>query len=106
MAKRRMEENEESSQPKIRKTFPKILDGTYYRVESYDVKSVVAVCIICNSEKKGSRTSTGNFIGHFRSKHKDLVPELESYLKRENLSKSEPDITNSSVPRIVPFDVV
>lgn len=85
------ETNKEEIAPpaKKKRSTPRILDGTFYQVESIDGDNVVAKCKECDQSRKGSLKSTGNFLSHFRSAHSERSEELEKYLNRT--MKWEPD---------------
>lgn len=60
--------------PKRRKTVPRILDGEFFSITSEIIEAdgkvkVVAKCKICQEEKRGVISSTGNFIKHYQLKH-------------------------------------
>lgn len=75
-------ENEAPPQKKAKKV-PKILDGTYFSITSRnDDDHVEARCSECDEVKKGKLSSTGNYITHYRLKHKEKVEKLMQYLKK------------------------
>lgn len=76
---------------KTRKT-PKILNGTYFEIESsVGVDgNLLAKCTICNEVKKGNISSTGNFLKHFQTKHPLRLAELKLYLKTDEITKKRP----------------
>lgn len=76
------ETSEESTIAKRKKlSDPKILDGTYFIVESKIGQQIVAQCVECQKPISGSQCSTGNFIKHIRRIHPQLTQKLDRYLK-------------------------
>lgn len=75
--------SETNSEPSVKKhkSLPKILDGKYFVLESEENGKLIVTCTVCNEQKKGNASSTGNFLKHYRKKHHDKVKELEEYLK-------------------------
>lgn len=73
---------------RMKKACPKLLDGHFFTLETniesenFDGK-IIAKCNECKETKKGLISSTGNFLSHYRTKHKDRVPEMEEYLKKQ-----------------------
>lgn len=75
--------NGDEYEPPQKRKQPKILDGNYFKVlQGVDNtnKNIIALCTACNSEKRGSNSSTGNFLTHYRLKHKEIYTELVDYL--------------------------
>lgn len=60
----------------------RIIDGVYYSVEKIDGENVTARCMHCNSIRKGSTKSSGNFIAHYKSAHPTLLSKLSNHLKK------------------------
>lgn len=62
----------------------KIFDGRYYQIEHLDGDNVSARCISCNTIRRGSMKSSGNFITHYRISHFSSLPKLLEYIKKPN----------------------
>lgn len=79
---------------------PRILDGTFYTIESLERASgsLTAKCTQCNKCRKGNISSTGNFLSHYRSTHKDMLAELERHSKAIILQLIEPKISVVAPP--------
>lgn len=75
------DDNEEPAAKRIKMKIPRILDGKYFSIVSNINGNITARCTVCNEEKKGSLTSTGNFKSHFRIKHMAILAKVETYLK-------------------------
>lgn len=93
---------EEAQQTKRQKRpLPRILDGMFFRVDSYvGIKTdekVEAVCTECGEVKKGNTNSTGNFKTHYSKMHSAKSKELEQYLKGNDLKSKlrQPEITEA-----------
>lgn len=87
--------------------FPKILDGTYYKITEYDKKSdyVGATCTNCTKKKtiiRGKRTSTGNFHTHYARLHSDKSEDVKSYCDENRDAKQKAERT-SKTQSILPF---
>lgn len=91
----------EQPQPKKAKRteikLPRILDGQFYVYEGIIENippdgNITVRCKTCNSDKKGSIKSTGNFLNHYRVAHASLMSEVEQHIKRTERS----DATNLS----------
>lgn len=76
-------------QKKKRTCIPRILDGTFYCIESNINGKITAKCCECSELKKGDISSTGNFLNHYRAKHSTLQLQLEQHLKSNNLPQTE-----------------
>lgn len=74
----------------------KILDGTYYVVESVDGDNIQARCAVdsCGVVRKGTKTSTGNFYSHYIKKHPQLVDALRAYNKPVPTQVTQPTISD------------
>lgn len=59
---------------------------------------IEAICNQCKEIKKGLTSSTGNFIAHYKSKHNDLVPAMEEYLKKTTAAKASQSVTRNQQP--------
>lgn len=79
---------------------PRILDGKFYTIESNVDEKITAKCIQCGEIKKGNRTSTGNFINHYRSRHSDSVKQLDEYLQGNSTGIKQSTLTQMTLPRI------
>lgn len=90
--------NEVVSKPKRAKVIPRILDGTYFRIETNEDGRICARCTICDHQTKGQLTSTGNFLTHYKNRHGSLMETVKIYLKGNNNSKP-----NEVQPLIQPF---
>lgn len=75
----------ESSEPPKKKTkkVPKVLDGTYYTIESNIDGKIDAKCTECGKILKGDLGSTGNYKSHYLRLHKAAFKQLEEYLTEE-----------------------
>lgn len=60
---------------------PKLLDGKYFSIVKRDGTKVEAKCENCGLIRKGTVTSTGNFMEHIRKMHSSIVSEAETYRK-------------------------
>lgn len=67
------------------KNLPTILDWTFFYIESEEDSKIEAVCNECDEKKKGSTSSTGNFLAHYKKKHPTKLAELKEYLKSGNV---------------------
>lgn len=65
----------------LEKEPPKILQGRFYEIIDRKNGKVTAKCKECNGIKKGTDSSTGNFIMHYKLKHPALTKTLNDYLK-------------------------
>lgn len=65
------------------------MDGTYFTVQGIIDGKIEAICNQCKEIKRGLISSTGNFIAHYKSKHKSLVPIMEKYLKKSTSATAE-----------------
>lgn len=77
------------------KADPKILDGTYYVVEGRDGTNVKAICMECQSAKRGSVNGTGNFTKHYRLKHPELYDKV-----LEHISKTSSQLSTTPLSAI------
>lgn len=68
---------------------PKLLDGKYFTIVSHDQTKVEAKCKTCNQTRKGDTRSTGNFMEHIRTKHPELVKEVDDYRKNKSTIDSK-----------------
>lgn len=66
------------------KKLPKILNGTFYRIESETHGNIQAICTTCGEVKKGSIFSTGNFLTHYKNKHNSKLKDLKASLKNDD----------------------
>lgn len=78
---------------KIKAKIPKILDGTFYTIETNVNGKVVAVCVECKEKRRGDVWSTGNYKSHYKTSHQKRLKELENYL---NDSKKTDNLSNDS----------
>lgn len=78
-------------QAKRPKKTPKILDGTFFSIRKRDGDSIEATCCECSEMKKGTVSSTGNFLSHYKSKHGSRHNELKEYLRKSNADKPKID---------------
>lgn len=63
------EDSVSSSSGKKQKPLPKIFDGKYFAViNSCGEEKIIAKCMHCSIKISGLRTSTGNFIRHYKVK--------------------------------------
>lgn len=95
---RENDENEENIPPTSKRAktkTPRILDGTFYSIKSVDKGIVCAHCLECGELRKGNISSTGNFISHYKLKHKEKVHILSAYLKSGKLDEK---VTQSTIP--------
>lgn len=77
--KRSRESDDGSNEEPIAKRQPKILDGTYYKLNEDEPESDTAQCVVCTSFIKGGYSSTGNFYKNFRRRHPLKLNELRNY---------------------------
>lgn len=73
--------DKEPPMKKAKKNKPKIFDGRYYKITQEENGSILAECALCKEKKRGSESSTGNFINHYKTKHKEELITLKAYLK-------------------------
>lgn len=81
--------NQEVNAPpikKAKKVYPKILDGTFYKVISDSNGKLSVECTTCNMTVNGTVTSTGNFHSHYQRKHKDEVQKLKDHAKASEVA--------------------
>lgn len=77
-----IERQPKKSKHDTEKLLPKILDGNFFSVtKRTEDGKVETVCNQCGKIRKGSVTSTGNFISHYRTSHSEQMKDLEAYLK-------------------------
>lgn len=77
------------------KKVPKILDGTFYTIESNNDGKIIAKCVECGEIKKGEIGSSGNFKSHYKT-HKSQFNRLEEYLK-PSVDNTQQEIHGKSV---------
>lgn len=93
------------TEPVTKKTkakIPKILDGTFYTIESNIDGKIVAVCNECREKRKGDVWSTGNYKSHYKTKHPKRLVELEKYL---NSNKEADSLSSGPVQRTAPVSI-
>lgn len=75
---------------KSKPNVPRILNGTFYSLEGEipDDGKIEARCTECQQIRKGNVRTTGNFISHYRTTHRDKFGELELFLRRAPVSAS------------------
>lgn len=77
---------------KSKPNLPRLLDGKYFKVLTQDFSpessSIEAKCQTCLKVRKGDYRSTGNFMEHYKSCHKELVDELNAYRKQKECAPS------------------
>lgn len=66
------------------KSKPRIFDGTFYEILKEEGGNVEARCLECLETKKGNMSSTGNFLGHIRTKHPSLAEKLKNHLEQKH----------------------
>lgn len=82
--------NEDSEQTiKRQKTYSRIFDGEYYKVQREAGGNIEAECTQCLEIKRGNISSTGNFISHYKMKHKSILDDLKKYTKSESGKNSQ-----------------
>lgn len=92
---------------KQRKTVPRILDGKYFEILKTEGDKIEAKCTECLQVRKGTLKSTGNFMEHYRSKHGNLVNDIENYRKKnETINKSLKQTTLQPMSPIISLKVV
>lgn len=74
----------ENNSPKRQKKDPRIFDGQYFEVTARDDKNthISAICKLCGVVKKGSISSTGNFLKHIKDYHEEKSDEVYTYIKQ------------------------
>lgn len=85
--------NDETQNPTKRRKMtsdPRILDNKYFVIVKREGENVVVRCTECNELKKGSITSTGNFLKHYRTRHGAMMPKVEEHLKSKRPTNSKP----------------
>lgn len=95
--------NGDEYEPPQKRKQPKILDGKYFKVvqdADNTNKTIVAICTTCDSEKKGSNCSTGNFLTHYRLKHKEVYNELADYLNSQRVYKRHGEQQNGNIAMV------
>lgn len=60
------------------------MDGTYFTILTNLEGKIEAKCNNCKEIKKGVMSSTGNYLAHYKAKHKDKYPAVEEYLKKKS----------------------
>lgn len=105
--KRRLEDDENVSdamrtksrriEPKIDK-FPKILDGTYYKIVNYNNENdlIEAACVNCTS-----KTSTGNFHTHYARRHGDHADAVKNYCDENKTERKK--VERPKLQSVLPF---
>lgn len=94
-----LNDNEEEQRPspppaKKQKKNPKILDGTFYTIQSDIGGDIKAMCTECLVIKSGTCSTTGNFRSHYRRVHPEKFQELDQYTKIQPQSRQpKPDLT-------------
>lgn len=86
--------------------FPKILDGTYYKIVEYDKEndSVEAKCMNCTKKDviiRGSRTSTGNFHTHYTRRHSDHTNDVKDYCDENKIERKK--VERPKLQSVLPF---
>lgn len=90
---------EEQARKKLRSdSVPKLLDGKYFTIIKREDTKIEAQCNLdaCKKVRKGDIKSTGNFMGHIRKEHPQIVAEVEAYRKQsgddngDEINKAKP----------------
>lgn len=75
---------------------PVILDGTFFKIKSQQknsnnskVDNVLAQCIFCKGNFKGTLTATSNFLSHLKKKHVGDFKRYEEYKKKTYIPPSK-----------------
>lgn len=95
--------NGDEYEPPQKRKQPKILDGNYFKVvqdANNTNKTIIAICTTCNSEKRGSNSSTGNFLTHYRLKRKEIYTELVDYLNSNRVYKHHGEQHNGNIAMV------
>lgn len=81
---------------------PKIVDGTYFKVDEWNenVVNFRAMCMKCEKYYKGQYSSTGNFYKHYRAVHPDFFDEMRNYCDIKLEKEQATSKTNLKQPTI------
>lgn len=93
----------ESVPKKSKPSLPKLLDGKYFKVLTKDFSpessSIEAQCQTCLKVRKGDYRSTGNFMEHYKSCHKELADKVNEYRKQ----KEDESLKQTTLMRFLPM---
>lgn len=95
-----------SNETKRKKTIPRILDGEFFTIVSEITKSdgkikIVAKCKICQEEKQGCTSSTGNFLKHYQLKHSSMVEKVKAHINNKTKTAVESSLKQPTLQKFV-----
>lgn len=65
------------------KKVPRLLNGKYFEIVESSGRNISVKCLVpnCHKIRKGTLTSTGNYMDHIKIDHPEILEEVELYKK-------------------------